>query len=145
MKTSTNQRFFDLDFKQNDDGTIRLTQNDCGEDSIIDAHPEQLKFIARRLCGFDSTTAAKVEDLERKLAILAGEINFIVNDEGFRKDLIDSGSGSEFELIARLDGLWNLAIEFDGGRLLPIPPSKEDSEPAPQSRKKQDPQIQLEL
>lgn len=119
MNNANNQRFYDLSFAQQNDGTVRLTQTDCGEDSIIDAHPEQLKFIARRLCGMDSATAAEVEDLERKLSILAGDIDFIVKDKCLRRDIIDSGCGSEFELLARLDALWDLAIEFDGGRLLP--------------------------
>lgn len=144
MSQTNNARFYDLDFVQKEDGTIRLTQCDCGEDSVIVAHPEQLKFIVRRLCGMDSATAATVEDLERKLAILAGEINFIVNDGGFRQEIINSGCDSEYELLVRLDGLWDLAMEFDGGRLLPREPvhkKPDESKPANQPKKAE--QLQL--
>ena len=67
-------KFYDLEFKQQSDGTIRLTQTECGEDSIIDTHPEQIMFIARRLCGMKPETAEKVADLERKLAILCDRL-----------------------------------------------------------------------
>lgn len=49
MNNANNQRFYDLDFKQNEDGTIRLTKTTVASSALIDVHPEQLKFIARRL------------------------------------------------------------------------------------------------
>ena len=70
MNEANNQRFHDLTFSLMDDGTVKLTQTDCGEDYIITAHPEQIVFIARRLCGMSSETASQVQDLERKLAVL---------------------------------------------------------------------------
>jgi hypothetical protein len=65
-----NTRFHDLTFNRQPNGGIRLTQSDCGEDYIIDAHPEQLLFIARQLCGMKSETAHEVADLKRKIAVL---------------------------------------------------------------------------
>lgn len=40
-------RFHDLSFERHRDGSIRLTQQDgCGENSIIDLHPAQLRHVA---------------------------------------------------------------------------------------------------
>jgi hypothetical protein len=119
MKSTNSQRFYDLGFVRQQDGTVQLTQTECGESSIIYTHPEQLKFISRRLCGMDNATDDKIDDLERKLSILASDIDFIVHNQGVRSDIIAGGSGNEFVLLARLDALWDLAMEFDGGRLLP--------------------------
>jgi len=121
------EQMYEISFGRIENGAIQLEQQSGhGERDVIHLHPEQLRFIARRMAGLNESTAAKVEDLERKLSILASDINFIVKDKAIRRDIIDSGSGNEFELLARLDGLWDLAIEFDGCRLLPR------DEPAPQ-------------
>lgn len=40
------ERFYDLSFEVLDDGTVRLEQQDCGESWIINAHPQQLIYIA---------------------------------------------------------------------------------------------------
>jgi len=129
MSQTNNQRFYDLDFAQKDDGTIRLTQVDCGEDSIIDAHPEQILFVARRLCGMSSATAEQVQDLERKLSVVTDRLERLVTDDWFRKGIIE-GCGDFAEMLARLDGIVDLAIEFDGNRLLPS-----DPEPEPEPKK----------
>ena len=114
------EQMHEISFGRLEDGAIQLEQQSGhGERDVIHLHPEQLKFIARRMAGMTEATAAKVEDLERKISILTDDIDSIVKDKNIRRDIIDSGSGSEFELLARLDGLWNLAMEFDGGRLLP--------------------------
>ena len=39
-------KFYDLTFSRQPDGSIRLTQSDCGEDYIIDLHPAQLRYMA---------------------------------------------------------------------------------------------------
>ena len=39
-------KFHDLSFSRQPDGSIRLLQSDCGEDSIIDLHPAQLRYMA---------------------------------------------------------------------------------------------------
>ena len=127
MNEANNQRFHDLTFSLMADNTIKLTQTDCGEDYIITAHPEQIVFIARRLCGMSSTTAEQVQDLERKLSVLTDRLERLVTDDWFRKEIID-GCGDFAEMLARLDGLVDLAIEMDGGRLLP-------SEPTPEPKK----------
>ena len=75
MIQTNNQRFHDLAFDLMDDGTVKLTQTDCGEDYVITAHPEQIVFIARRLCGMSITTAEQVEDLERKLSVIADQVS----------------------------------------------------------------------
>ena len=117
MKQTNNQHFHDLAFDLMDDGTVKLTQTDCGDDYIITAHPEQITFIARRLCGMSITTAAQVEDLERKLSVLTDRLERLVEE-----------CGDGIEMIAKLDGLLDLAVEMDGGRLLP-------SEPPPEPKK----------
>ncbi len=112
-----NPRFQDLNYCQLDDGTIRLEQiGYAGEATIIDAHPEQLLFVARQLCGMKTETAGKVTDLERRIAVLTDKLQNIVSDRVFRNDLIER-IGDGFEYLAKLDGLLDLAMEFDGGRL----------------------------
>ena len=117
-------KFYDLEFKQQSDGSIRLTQTECGEDSIIDTHPEQILFIARRLCGMKPETAEKVADLERRIAVLTDRLGQFVNDQDICNDMIDHCADG-IEYVVRLDGLLDLAIEFDGNRLLPNDPPEE--------------------
>ena len=126
MNQSNNQRFHDLAFDLMDDGTVKLTQTDCGEDYVITAHPEQIAFIARRVCGMSITTTEQVEDLERKLSVITDRLERLVTDKWFRKGIIEE-CGDGIEMIAKLDGLVDLAVEMDGGRLLP-------SEPKPESK-----------
>lgn len=57
-------RFYDLTFERLASGTIRLKQSAFDEDSTIDVHPEQLMFIARRLCGMKPETTEKVAEFE---------------------------------------------------------------------------------
>ena len=131
MSQTNNQQFYDLNFEQLGDGTIRLEQKDyCGESAFIDAHPEQLKFITRRMCGMDSATAASVEDLERKIAVLADRLERLVDAKWFRNSIVDR-CGDGVEIMARLDGLLDLAIEFDGGRLLSSDEGEEIAKPTP--------------
>ena len=118
MNQTNSQRFHDLAFDLMDDGTVKLTQTDCGEDYVITAHPEQIVFIARRLCGMSITTAEQVQDLERKLSVIADRLEKIVDADWFRNNIIKE-CGDGIEIIAKLDGLVDLAIEYDGGRLLP--------------------------
>jgi hypothetical protein len=125
------QQFCDLNFEQLEDGTVRLEQKDyCGESAFIDAHPQQLAFIVRRVCGMSEATATTIEDLERKLAVLTDRLERLVTDDWFRKAIID-GCPDFAEILARLDGLVDLAIEMDGGRLLPSDPVPDKKPPAP--------------
>jgi len=112
------EKFYDLSFSRQPDGSIRLMQSDCGEDCIIDAHPEQLLFVARRMCGMKPETAGKVAELERRLAVLTDRLQSFVCNKAFRSDLIER-CGDGFEYLAKLDAVLDLALEFDGGRLEP--------------------------
>lgn len=115
-------QFYDLKFDQLAEGTIRLEQkDDCGESVFIDAHPEQLRFIAHRLGGMSSVTGERVQDLERKLAVITERLKSFVFDDWFRKGILE-GCRDGLEMIARLDGLVDLCVEMDGGRLLPSEP-----------------------
>ena len=108
-------KFHDLDFKKLSDGSIRLTQDDrMGEASIIDMHPEQVLFIARQLCGMKPETAAVVKDLERKLAVLDTRIAAIVLDDTLRTEIVRR-IGEGFEILQRLDALYDLGVEFTVG------------------------------
>ena len=146
-------KFYDLDFKKLSDGSIRLTQDDrLGEVSIIDMHPEQILFIARLLCGMKPETAAVVKDLERKLAVLDTRIAAIVLDDTLRTEIVRR-IGEGFEIIQRLDSLYDLAVEFTVGlepdyehpNLLPkskpattnAPATANPSEPTPEPQKAQ--------
>lgn len=124
-------KFYDLEFKQQPDGTIRLTQTECGEGSIIDTHPEQIMFIARRLCGMKPETADKVADLERRIAVLTDRLQDFACNTFMRGEIIDR-LGHGFEYLAKLDAVLDLAIEFDGGRLTPGDPP--DEEPVPEQK-----------
>lgn len=111
-------RFYDLTFIQQADGSIRLTQSDQGEDYVIDAHREQILFVARQLCGMKPQTADTVAELERRLAVLTDKLQYIVCNAAFRSDLLER-CGDGFEYLAKLDAILDLALEFDGGRLEP--------------------------
>lgn len=109
------EQFHDLAFEQLEDGTIRLEQKDyCGESVIIDLHPEQVRFIARSMAGMKPDTTAIVADLERKLEVLADKIGAFVCEGSIRGEIIER-CGSGFELMVRLDALYDLALEFTGG------------------------------
>lgn len=127
MSQTNNQHFHDLAFDLMDDGAVKLTQMDCGEYYVITAHPEQIAFIARRVCGMSITTAEQVQDLERKLSVLADRLEKLVDAEWFRSEIVNH-CGDGAEMLTRLDAVVDLAIEFDGQRLLP-------SEPPPEPKK----------
>lgn len=112
------ERFHDLSFERLPSGSIRLKQSAFDEDSTIDLHPEQLAFVARQLCGMKPEKAGQVADLERRIAVLTDKLQNLVCNKAFRSDLIER-CGDGFEYLAKLDGLLDLAMEFDGGRLEP--------------------------
>lgn len=118
------EKFFDLSFNRQPDGSVRLIQSDHGEDYIIDLHPEQVLFIARQVCGMKAETAEKVADLERKLSILCDRLGEFISDSNIRTDIIKR-CGDGIEYVVRLDGIHDLAIEFDGNRLLPNDPPEQ--------------------
>ncbi|WP_305073882.1 hypothetical protein [Propionivibrio sp.] len=119
------QKLHEISFDILDDGTISLEQQSgVDESSVIWLHPEQVRFIARRVCGLNEATATKVSDLERKLSVLTDRLESLVVADWFRKGIINE-CGDGVEMIAKLDGLVDLAIEMDGGRLLPFEPKAE--------------------
>ena len=71
-----------------------------------------------------SETASQVQDLERKLAVLTDRLETLVTDRWFRKGILDS-CGDGIQTITKLDALVDLAVEMDGGRLLPNEPELE--------------------
>ena len=131
------EQMHEISFGRLENGSIQLEQQSGhGERDVIHLHPEQLKFITRRMTGMTEATAAQVEDLERKLSILAGDLEFLIKDSSIRRQIVDCGDGCE--LMARFDGLMDLAFEFDGNRLMPrgepevqeAPTSDSNSEPS---------------
>lgn len=116
---TTNTRWHDLIIDRLPDGGIHLEQSaGVEEPNVIHLHTEQVIFIARQLCGMKPETAAKVADLERRIAVLTDRLQSIVCNGAFRTELIE-GLCEGFEYISKLDGLLDLALEFDGGRLTP--------------------------
>lgn len=114
-----NTRWHDLIIDRLKDGGIHLEQQaGLQEPSVIHLHPEQVLFIARRLCGMKQETAAQVADLERRVAVLTDKVQNIVCNKAFRSDLLE-GLSDGYEHLAKLDALLDLALEFDGGRLMP--------------------------
>ena len=62
-------------------------------------------------------TGQKLADAERRLSVLTARLNNIVCDDFMRRELIERcGDGPLY--LERWDGLLDLAIEFDGGRLV---------------------------
>lgn len=116
------KRFFDLAWNRQPDGAIRLTQTDCGDQYIVDAHPEQVLFIARQLCGMKPDDANRVAELERRIAVLTDRFEELITADWLRNQIINR-CGDGIEIITKLDALLDLAIEFDGGRLLPSEPN----------------------
>jgi len=112
-------KFYDLDFERMADGAICLTQQcSVDEPNVVLAHPEQITFIARQLCGMKPEKANQVADLERRIGVLTDKLQNLVCNSAFRSDLIER-LGDGFEYIAKFDGILDLAMEFDGGRLKP--------------------------
>lgn len=63
-------------------------------------------------------TNTRATEAARRFSVLAGELDFIINDERFRRDIVDYlVDGCEW--LARFDAVMALALEYDGGRLLP--------------------------
>lgn len=107
----------DVEFLDGD--TIRLSgpTGPDGQD-VIDLHPEQIKFIACRLCGFTDADASRISQLERRLSVLASKIETLACADWLRSTLLERSGDGEL-ILAKLDSLADLAIEFDGGRLKP--------------------------
>ena len=60
------EKFYDLSFSRQPDGSIRLMQSDCGEDCIIDMHPAQLRHVAEVFALVAPTYPA--DELSKRLA-----------------------------------------------------------------------------
>lgn len=119
------EKMHEISFGKINDGSIRLEQQSGVDDpNVILLHPEQLNFIVRRTTGMAEIEASHVEDLERRLGVLAAGLTRFVCDSSTRREILDC-CGSGFEFISKLDGLLNLAWEYDGGSLLP-----EDMDPS---------------
>lgn len=114
-----NTRWHDLIIDRLEDGGIHLEQQSGVDDpSVIHLHPEQVLFVARQLCGMKPETAEKIAELERRIGILTGKISNVVCSKAFRSNLLEC-SGDGLAYLAQLDGLRDLALEYDGGRLAP--------------------------
>lgn len=113
------EKLHEVSFEVLADGTISLEQQyGLEEPCAVWLHPEQLKFIARRVAGMSEATAAQIADLERQLSVLTVGLEELACDSSARGEILNfCHVGSEF--IERLDGLLNLAWEFSGGRLSP--------------------------
>ena len=114
-----NTQWHDLNIEHLDDGGIRLIQQEGVEDpSLIDLHPEQIKFIARQLCGMKLVTVEGIGELERRMSVLAERLHDFAALEWLRGEILDT-CPTGGEILARLDALADLALEMDGGRLHP--------------------------
>jgi hypothetical protein len=112
-------KFYDLHHALMPDGSVHLIQSDCGEDTTIAAHPEQLRYITQQVCGRMVTTRPDyAADLERRLSVLAERLQELVVAQWLRTQIVERCSDG-VEILCRFDSLLDLAIEFDGRRLLP--------------------------
>ena len=111
------------------DETIRLEQQSgLDEPDVIHLHPEQLKFITRRLTGMKEASAVQVAELERRLSVLTAGLAEFVCDSSIRSEMLDN-CPAEFDFIERLDGLLNLAWEFSDNPLSPDDMRRPQAEP----------------
>lgn len=113
------EKMYGLAIELIEGGGLRLTQQDgINDPDTIDLHPVQIRLIAER-AGLlrHEPDAARVPDLERRIAVLADRLQDFVCSRQIRTSILECGDG--FELIAKLDGILDLALEFDGGRLKP--------------------------
>ncbi|WP_153116254.1 hypothetical protein [Rhodocyclus tenuis] len=106
-------QFFDLAAEELDDGRIRLTQRDADDEYSIDLHPEQIRFLARRLFGRAAEEAAAVADVERRIGLLQARFESILANPDFRGDLLTRCANGPLWL-ARLDAIDDLARAFAG-------------------------------
>mgnify|MGYP001372822122 CR=1 FL=1 len=104
---------YDIEYCKLDSGAIRLIQDAYGSDSVIDLHPEQLLSISRQAYGMTLETADKVSELERRIAVLTDKLQDFACDESMRREIIER-CGYGLQYLAKLDGMLDLALEYDG-------------------------------
>jgi hypothetical protein len=134
---SAPEQFYDLNFKQLCDGTIRLEQKDyCGEPCIIDLHPCQLRHIAERTGLLSPAPVVAwprefLRRVERFHIDLAELVDFLASIPSFPPQ----SEMDEDEARARdlLDAFDDLLTDFGilpaaAGKPLPAPP---DAAPLP--------------
>jgi hypothetical protein len=108
------EHFPDLAFEVQGNGLVALEQWQNQERVVIDVHPQQLAHIGRALFKGRNPATERIEELERRLAVLSEKIQDFVMDDFNRGEILDrSAYGSA--MLAELDALRDLAWEFDGG------------------------------
>ena len=103
---------FDLTYAQDADGTIRLEQRDyCGESSIIDLHPAQLRHIAESAGLLVPAAPGNCSTLERRFRIVAGQLAEFALDDVYRTEILERCADGLYYLT-KLDAVVTLADEF---------------------------------
>lgn len=115
-------KFHDLTFNRQTDGSIRLTQSDCGEDSIIDLHPVQLRHIAEAFGVVAPSNPA--DELSKRLAFQLCTILRELEDECHRSHWLQL-------TYTKLDA-WCSALPDD---IFPHHVWDDDQEAAPEAQK----------
>ena len=113
MKTT----LYDLAFEIDGDD-VTLEQSDGIDDpDRITLHRSHVELIAGRM-GLPTATRNTLAEQERKIAVLADRLTELIGASWFRSQIAEYCPDGP-EIIARLDAIDDLAIEFDGGRLIP--------------------------
>ena len=81
------EKFHDLSFSRQPDGSIRLMQSDCGEDYIIDMHPAQLRHVAETFGLVAPSHPA--DELSKRLAVQLCTILRDLEDERHRSHWLE--------------------------------------------------------
>lgn len=102
--------------------------NGLGEVHSIALNVDQLVLIARH-ARVDNRETFVVEDLRRKIAVLTSRLTSLVEAQWFRDSVVSGQEG--IEAMSTLDGIHALALEFDGGRLLPDDDPPDEPSPPP--------------
>jgi hypothetical protein len=135
---SAPEQFHDLSFEQLDNGTIRLEQKDyCGESSIIDLHPCQIRHIAER-AGLLSPAPVPtwprgfLRRVERFHIHLAELVDFLASIPSFPPQVeMDEDEARARDLLNDLDDLLTDFGILSGEGASNPPPDPLDASPLP--------------
>lgn len=114
MTKNVIERIEQLSFNIEGDVIYLEQESGLGTTQRISFHAIHLRHLAEKMGGCSS----QVKELERRIAVLCCKIEELVCDEHMRKEICER-IGYGFEFLSSLDALYDLALEYDGGRLEP--------------------------
>ena len=123
MKTTLYDLTFEID---GDDVTLEQSAG-IGDVANIILHRCQFELIAGRM-GLPTATLDTLAEQQRKIAVLADRLTDMTCAQWFREQIVDRCQDG-VEMLAKLDAITDLALEVDGGRLIPSCDAGDAQEP----------------